>query len=78
MDSITVSVAAEETSISFTINIINDNITECDETFQLTLSVPASNATCGIVSGETDATEVMIRDDDGRRSVSDYVVLFIY
>ena len=48
-------------SKSFTINIINDNITECDETFKLTLSVPAS--TCGAVNGETDTTEVTIMDN---------------
>ena len=62
-------------SQSFTINIINDNIAECDETFQLTLSVP--NPPCKVFR-RTNTTEVTIRDDDGRRSVSDYVVLFIY
>ena len=61
--SITVSVAAEEMSKSFTIDIINDDITECDETFKLTLSVPAS--TCRAVNGATDTTEVTIGDDDG-------------
>ena len=61
------------TSTSFTINIIDDNIAECDETFTLTLSVPSSP--CGLVSGSDSTSVVMIRDDDGRRSVSDYVVL---
>ena len=61
------------TSTSFTINIIDDNIAECDETFTLTLSVPSSP--CGVVSGSVSTSVVMIRDDDGRRSVSDYVVL---
>jgi len=63
------------TSTSFTINIIDDNIAECDETFTLTLSVPSSP--CGLVSGSVDTSVVMIRDDDGRRSVSDYVVLLL-
>ena len=56
-------------SKSFTISVVTDNITECDETFKLTLSVPAS--ICGAVNGETDTTEVTIRDDDGRRSVTE-------
>ena len=77
IDSTTVSVAAETTSKSFTINVINDNIAECDETFSLMLSIPTPP--CEVVIGRNDTSEVMIRDDDdGRRSVSDYVVLFIY
>ena len=62
-------------STSFAINIINDNIAECDETFTLTLSVPSSP--CGVISGSVSTSEVMIKDDDGRRSVSDYVVLLL-
>ena len=72
---ITVNVPANEMSTSFTINITDDNIGECDETFTLTLSVPSSP--CGVISGSVDTSEVMIRDDDGRRSVSDYVVLLL-
>ena len=53
-------------STSFTINIIDDNIAECDETFTLTLSVPSSP--CGVISGSVNTSEVMIRDD-GKRSV---------
>ena len=48
-------------SKSFTINIINDNITECDETFKLILSIPA--APCEVVIGNTDTTEVTIKDN---------------
>jgi len=58
-------------STSFTINITDDSIAECDETFTLTLSVPSSP--CGVISGSVDTSEVMIRDDDGRKSVSEYV-----
>ena len=36
-------------------------MTECNETFKLTLSVPAS--TCGAVNGERDTTEVIIMDN---------------
>ena len=56
-------------SKSFTINIINDSITECDETFKLILNVPAS--ACGAVNGETDTTEVTIKDN-GKGNTSDY------
>ena len=48
-------------SKSFTINIINDNITECDEIFKLILSIPA--APCEVVSGNTDTTKVTINDN---------------
>ena len=71
----TVAVPANVVSTSFNIDIVDDNIAECDETFTLTLSVPSSP--CGLVSGSVDTSVVMIRDDDGRRSVSDYVVLLL-
>ena len=61
-------------SKSFTVNIIDDEIAECNETFKLTLSVPSSP--CGVINGSVNTSEVMIRDD-GRRSVSDYVVLLL-
>ena len=60
-------------SKSFTINIIDDNIAECDETFTLSLSVPSSP--CGVKSGSVDNSEVIIKDDDGRRSVSVCVII---
>ena len=69
-------VPADTRSTTFTINIINDDVSECDESFKLALSVPSS--TCGVVSGGTNTTEVTIKDDNGRRSVSSCVVLFIY
>ena len=61
MDSTTISIAAGEMSKSFTINIINDKITECDETFKLTLI-----SVCGVVSGITNVTEVTIKHDFGK------------
>ena len=48
-------------SKSFTVNIVNDSIIECDETFKLILTISAS--TCGVVSGAIDATEVTIQDN---------------
>ena len=71
-----VSIAAEEMSKSFTINIINENIIECDETFKLTLNVPAS--TCGAVNGTNNRTEVTIKDDDSTISGSCCVQCFIH
>ena len=53
-----------EMSNSFTINIINDYVSECNETFSLMLSI--SMPPCGVVIGINDISEVMIRDDDGR------------
>ena len=67
INSTTDSVAAGEMSKSFTINIINDDTTECNETFYLTLSF----MTCGVVSGTTDITEVTIKDKS-RSSVGYY------
>ena len=68
-------VPADKISVTFAVNIINDDIMECNEIFSLMLSFPTPP--CEVVIGRNDASEVMIRDDDGR-SVSDYVVLFIY
>ena len=61
-------VPANETSVTFPINIINDDVSECDEAFSLMLSIPTPP--CEVVTGRNDKSEVMIRDDDGRRSVS--------
>ena len=73
-DFTTVSIAAGEIRKSFNISIISDNITECDETFKLTLNIPAS--TCGVVNGKTDTTEVTIKDD-GRNTII-IITLMLY
>ena len=73
VDFITVSVAAEEMSKLFDVYIIDDDITECDEILILSISA----LTCEVVVGRNNTSEVIIRDDDGRRIVSDYVLLFI-
>ena len=69
MDSTIIIIPAGEILKSFTVNIINDNIAECDETFRLALSV--STPPCEVVNGRNNITEVTIQDNDGRRSVSD-------
>ena len=45
------------------ISIINDNIVECNETFNATI-MPV--ATCAVKIGSARSSEVMIRDDDGK------------
>ena len=74
MDSTTISIVAGEISKSFTINVINDKITECNETFKLTLI-----SACGVVSGITNVTEVTIKHDFGKKSdiISMYIDLLI-
>ena len=64
---INVSIAAKEKSKLFAAKIINDNITECNETFKLMLSIPVSS--CEVVSGSNNTCGVMIQDDDGKRKL---------
>ena len=61
----TLNIPANITSTSFTINIINDNISECNKLFKIVLSVPPS--TCGVIVGNNNTSEVTINDDDGKR-----------
>ena len=61
--SITVNVPAGVTMQSLTINIIDDNIVECDEMFNVTM---VSVTTYGVTIGSNRISEVMIRDDDGK------------
>ena len=47
---------------TFTINIVDNNIVECNETFNVTM---VSVTTCGVTIGSISNSEVMITDDDG-------------
>ena len=47
----------------FTINIIDNDIVECNETFSVTM---VSVTTCGVTIGSNRISEVMIRNDDGK------------
>ena len=58
---ITVNVPAEVTMQPLTINILDNNIVECHETFNVTM---VSVTTCGVTIGSNSNSEVMIRDDD--------------
>ena len=58
-----VNVTAGVMTQSLTIDIVDDNIAECDETFNVTIS---SVTTCGVTIGSVSNTEVMITDDDSK------------
>ena len=60
-------------SKSFSVDIINDNIIECNEMFILIFRVPAPP--CEVVSGTDNRTEVIIRDNNSKRSVSCIVIV---
>ena len=60
---IIVNVPAGITMQSFTINIIDNDIVECNEMFNITMM---SVTTCGVAIGSNRISEVMIRDDDGK------------
>ena len=49
--------------LPLTINIIDNNIVECNEMFNITMM---SVTTCGVAIGSNRISEVMIRDDDGK------------
>ena len=60
---ITVNVPAGVAMKPLTINIIDNNIVECNELFNLTM---VSVTTCRVTIGSNRISEVMIRDDDGK------------
>ena len=61
-NSLPVNVVAGVTVQPLTINIINNHIIECNETFNVTI---VSATTCGVTIGSTSNSEVMISDNDG-------------
>ena len=56
-------VSAGVTMTQLTINIIDNNIVECNEMFNV---IMVSVTTCGVTIGSNRISEVMIRDDDGK------------
>ena len=50
--------------------IIDDNIVECNEAFNVTMT---SVTTCGVTIGRNRSSEVIIRDNDGK-----YLYKWIY
>ena len=59
----TIVVPAGVTMQAFTINIVNNNAIECNETFNVTI---VSVTTCGVTIGSNNISQVMITDDDGK------------
>ena len=61
---ITFSVPARLTMQPFTIIIIDNNIVECNETFNITV---ISVTTCGVTMGSINSVVGIIRDNDGKQ-----------
>ena len=59
---ITVEVSAGVLTQSFTIDIIDNDVVECDEVFSVTIE---SVTTCGVTTGDVISSNVTIMDDDG-------------
>ena len=59
-----ITVPAGELTQSFTITIADDNIMECNETFNVTI---LSINTCGVNIGNVNVAEVRIKDNDGKK-----------
>ena len=57
-----ITVPAGEVTQSFTVGIIDDDVAECSETFNVTMSIES----CGFTIGNNKTGEVMIRDNDSR------------
>ena len=63
---IIVTIPACTASHSFIINITDDNITECNESFSVIIQ---SVSVYGFVIGSANTTEVIVRDDDGKYGI---------
>ena len=48
---------------SFTIDIVDNDNVECDESFIVTI---ISVTTCGVTIGDNNSSEVIITDDDSK------------
>jgi len=63
---ITVDVPPGVLKQSFTIQIIDNDVVECDEVFSVTIE---SVTTCGVTTGDAITSNVTIIDDDGEWSI---------
>ena len=63
---ITVNVSVGVIMQPLTINILDNNIVECNEMLHVTM---VSVTTCGVTIGGNRISEVMIRDDDGKYKI---------
>ena len=62
----TITIPPEVESQSFTASIIDNNIVECNEKFNVTMT---SVTTCGVTIGSNRISEVIIRDDDSKNRI---------
>ena len=62
-----VTLPAEANSQTFRINVIDDNIIECSETFIVMIE---SVSPCGVTNGIVNSTEIIIIDDDSKLYVA--------
>ena len=60
---VTFNVPAGVTMQPLTINIMDNNVVECNEMFNVTM---VSVTTCGVTIGSYRISELIIRDDDGK------------
>ena len=51
--------------MSFNVSIIDDNIAELDESFTLTLEIPAASMSFGVIAGSFNTATVNITDSEG-------------
>ena len=59
---VTVNVPAGVLTQAFTVDIIDNDVVECDEVFSVTIE---SVTTCGVTTGDVISSNVTIMDDDG-------------
>ena len=59
----TINVTTGVVTQTFMINIINNNVVECVERFNVRIT---SVTTCGVTIGTNNMSEVIITDDDGK------------
>ena len=72
---ITVDVPAGVSTQSFTINIIDNDVVECDEVFSVTIE-PVT--TCGVTTGDFVSSNVTIMDDDGKEKMYLNICQYLY
>ena len=66
---VTFNIPAGVTTQPFTITIIDNNIVECNEVFNVTM---VSVTNCGITIGSNRNSEVIITDDDSKHNYCMY------
>lgn len=63
----TVTLQPDMTSVSVTVSTTTDNVIECPEDFQASLTIPTSSLNVGVVLGSPATVTVTIVDADARK-----------